>query len=82
MLLKFHNSNRDFSVFVCGEWFGDRTNDNVTYLANYIAQNHDAIKLYWISADPEKVTNLHGRITVLKKDSVESFRFFIKPVSS
>lgn len=78
MLLKFHNSNRDFSVFVCGEWFGDRTNDNVSYLANYIAQNHDAIKLYWVSADPEKVTNLHDRITLLKKDSFESLPIFHK----
>jgi CDP-glycerol glycerophosphotransferase (TagB/SpsB family) len=79
VLFRFHNTKRDYSIWVCGEWFGERGNDNVFYLANYIAQNESNVKLYWVSVDPlKRMKGLHQNISVLPMDSTEAKMIFQK----
>ena len=37
------------NIWVFGEWFGRKCNDNCMYFANYLAEVHPEIKLIWIA---------------------------------
>lgn len=65
-------NRRDASTWVFGEWFGKRTGDNVTYFANYLAQAHPELELYWLCAAGCDTSALDGRIRILDYASEEA----------
>lgn len=65
-------NRRDNNVWVFGEWFGTKCDDNVTYFANYVANNNTNIKLYWICKKGIITSNLSNKINILYMDSKES----------
>lgn len=65
---------RDKSIWVFGEWFGDRCVDNCLYLANYIAKEYPDISVYWIATKDADTKLLNKRIQVIKRGSVFAHR--------
>ena len=63
------NRLRNNNIWVFGEWFGDRCGDNSAFLANYIADNHPEIKIYWIAKKACNTEILKPTIQVLQMDS-------------
>lgn len=70
---RYHNTCRDMSLWVFGEWFGERCCDNSMYLANYIAAMHPEIKAIWISKESTDISNLSPQIERLVMDSAEAY---------
>ena len=63
---------RQLNVWVFGEWFGKRTGDNVSYFANYMAENYRDIELYWLCDPSCPTSRLHSRIRVVDYTSKEA----------
>lgn len=75
--LSMGNCKRDPNIWIMGEWFGDRTGDNVTVFANYIAMHFPEINVYWVSNTPEEVRkeyNENIKIIDRKKDNSKLFK--------
>lgn len=66
------NNNRIATTWLFGEWFGKRTGDNVTYFANYLAQSHKDLSLYWLCNNSCNTDLLNRRIKVLDYSSEEA----------
>ena len=66
---RYHTTHRDPSVWVFGEWFGERCCDNSRYFANYIAAMHPDIHAIWISKDSADTSSLVPRVERLTMDS-------------
>ena len=65
-------NKRQLNVWVFGEWFGKRTGDNVTYLANYIAENYTDVQLYWLCDKECDTSRLHSRIIIIDYTTKEA----------
>lgn len=74
----YFNRGRDKKIWVFGEWFGSRCCDNAFFLANYIANNHPEIKLFWIMGKYCNSSNLHNNIHILIMDSDEAINVLKK----
>ena len=68
----YRSNNRNQSIWVFGEWFGNRGQDNSMFLANYIAANKSGIDLYWIANDNADLRGLDSSIRVLQRGSDEA----------
>ena len=72
ILLTKWNSHRNSSIWVFGEWFGKKCSDNCLYLANYLAEAHHDIEVYWSADDASDTDLLSNNIHVIKMESNES----------
>lgn len=63
------NNNRNNSIWVFTEWYGNRCGDNATYLANYVAENYPEIEIYWIYKEDTDTSRVHQRIIRCVKGS-------------
>ncbi len=68
----YRNNNRNQRIWVFGEWFGNRGQDNSMFLGNYIAANKSGIDLYWIANDNADLRGLDSSIKVLRRGSNEA----------
>ena len=66
---QFHKTQRNPSVWVFGEWFGERCCDNSKYFANYMASFHPEIKVKWVANCSADTSSLDPNIECLKMDS-------------
>jgi len=60
---------RDVHTWVFGEWFGQRVGDNSTYLANYLADNYNNIKVYWLCHNACDTRMLSPNINIVDYNS-------------
>ncbi len=72
----YRSKDREANCWIFGEWFGKRCNDNSLFLANYVAENHPYIKLYWVACSDADTSKLHKSIQILKYDSEEAKKAF------
>ena len=72
---KYSSSHRNSSIWVFGEWFGDRCCDNSKYFANYVARVHPEIEIIWISKKSTDTHSLASRIHVVEMDSDSSINY-------
>jgi CDP-glycerol glycerophosphotransferase (TagB/SpsB family) len=63
---------RDKSLWIFGEWFGRKCNDNCLYFANYIAENHKEINCIWITMKDTDISRLSRNVKVVYFDTPES----------
>lgn len=67
------NNNRDYSIWIFGEWFGNKCSDNVLCFANYVAKHGDSsLKLYWLCNPGIDTTRLDKRIVVVDRNKPEA----------
>ena len=71
-------NNRDYSVWVFGEWFGSKCMDNVLVFANYVASLKKNYKLYWICDSTCNTQKLDPSICIIEKDTPEAIRLLKK----
>ena len=64
--------HRDKNIWVLGEWFGDRCCDNCLFFANYMADNHPDIKLFWIASKTTDLSSLDERVIRLEMDTKDA----------
>ncbi|SEQ24308.1 CDP-glycerol glycerophosphotransferase [Lachnospiraceae bacterium RM5] len=70
---KNRNNERDYSIWIFGEWFGKKCSDNSLAFANYVAENSsDDLKLFWLCDDGTDTSELHQKVTVIDRLSSES----------
>lgn len=63
---------KDKHIWVFGEWFGQRSGDNCTYFANYVAQRSSNIEIYWICNKNTNTDILDKKIKILERGSREA----------
>lgn len=73
---QYKSRNREPNCWIFGEWFGKRCNDNSFFLANYIAENHPQIKLYWVACSDADTSKLHKSIHIIEYDSKDATSVF------
>lgn len=78
LLIKSKKQQRQNDIWVFGEWFGEKCNDNCMYLANYVANRYAKIKVYWIARSDADVSQLSKKILVIPMDSKQSFDILSK----
>lgn len=66
---KYSNKRRDKNIWLFGEWFGEKCCDNSFYFANYVAEKHPEIKVYWIAKNGTDTSRLADNIQILQMDS-------------
>ena len=66
---RYNSLQRDPSVWVFGEWFGDRCCDNSKYFANYVSLVHPEIEIVWITKRLTDTSSLNSRIHIVDMDS-------------
>ena len=66
----FYKRNKD--VWAFGEWGGNRCCDNCMYFANYLAESHPEIGLFWITKPSTDLSRLDRRVKVVVMDSKEA----------
>lgn len=69
---KYHNATRNIDIWVFGEWFGNRACDNSLYLANYIADFHPEISIFWVAKKEIDSSLLSSKIKVLPMDDTKT----------
>ena len=69
---------RDYKTWLFGEWFGNRCCDNSLYFANYIAENHPGIKLYWAANSGVDTSLLDKRVKVIDRNDESSINIYKK----
>ena len=69
-LSKSYKRNKNLWIF--GEWFGKKCDDNCLYFANYVAENHKEIECIWITRMDTDVSKLSPMVKVVYFDSPES----------
>ncbi len=67
-------NKRDPNIWVFGEWYGKRTGDNSTFLANYVVENHKDVQAYWFCDPSCDTSDLDDRIKVIDYSSAEAIR--------
>ena len=66
------NNERDYSVWIFGEWFGKRCSDNSLSFANYVAENDVGnLQLYWLCDVGVDTSALNHKVTVVDRLSAE-----------
>lgn len=73
---EYSSFNRDPSIWVFGEWFGERCYDNCLCLANYLAENHPEIHIFWASKKATSQSILHPRIKQLLFDDEYTLKVY------
>lgn len=74
LLIKSKHQHRQNNIWVFGEWFGEKCNDNCMYLANYVANQYPNIKIFWVTKPDTDISRLSKRISVIAMDSKTSFK--------
>lgn len=74
LLIKSKHQHRQNNIWVFGEWFGEKCNDNCMYLANYVANQYPNIKIFWVTKPGTDISRLSKRISVIAMDSKTSFK--------
>ena len=75
---QYRNEHRDPETWIFGEWFGQRCCDNSMYLANYIAENHPEIIVYWTAKNEADLSGLDKRIHALRFGTEEAMSVYKK----
>ena len=75
-------AKRQPNLWVFGEWFGTRANDNPCFLANYIVSHYSNIKVYWISNEDGNTKLLDNNIVIVKKDTDSCRKILLKAGAS
>ena len=65
LYIRNNHNQRSGNIWVFGEWFGKRANDNATFLANHIAEKYDSILVYCLCDESCDSTPLSPKIKVL-----------------
>lgn len=73
---KKYSSVKRKKIWVFGEWFGKRCNDNCLFLANYIVQNDPSINVYWVACKDADLSLLSDKVKILEYDSTPSLEIF------
>lgn len=65
------NTNRDPRLWVFGEWYGNRANDNSCFLLNYIVEcvKNNKLKLIWIADRDADLHLIDEKVTIIQRDS-------------
>ena len=72
---QFKTTDRNWKLWVFGEWFGKKCNDSPLYFANYVAKTHKDIKLIWIAKNNcVGLDALDPSINVVEMDSEEAIK--------
>ena len=74
LLVNSKFQHRKKNVWVFGEWFGEKCNDNCMYLANYTAEKFPNIEVYWIAKSTTDISQLSDKISVISMDSEASYK--------
>lgn len=62
------NNERDYKIWIFGEWFGKKCSDNVMYFANYVAKHGDQnLKLFWLCNNGVDTSDLNEKIEVVDR---------------
>lgn len=75
---QYMSKAREPKVWLFGEWFGQRCCDNCMYLANYLAENHPEISIYWTAKRGADLSALHNSIHQLNFDTIEAISVYKK----
>lgn len=73
-----YSRRRDPGIWLFGEWFGKRCCDNSMYLANYVAERHPEIKVYWATKEETDCSGLRQEIQRLEFGEKETMRIYKK----
>ena len=60
-------TKRDKNLWLFGEWFGNKVCDNSFFLANYIAEKHPEIRVYWAANKGTDTSKLNKNIHVVDR---------------
>ena len=71
---KYYSNQRNSSIWVFGEWFGEKCCDNSKYFANYIAESHPKINIMWVTKNGTDVTPLHSKVNIVLMDSIQALK--------
>ena len=65
------NTSRDPRLWVFGEWYGKRANDNSCFLLNYIVEHNknNKLKLIWIADSDADLHLVNKEVTFVQRDS-------------
>lgn len=74
----FNTKHRDRSIWVFGEWFGERCGDNCTYLANYVASHKPEIQVFWVANEGADTSMLFPSVNVLIRGDKKNISIFKK----
>lgn len=72
----FQSKRRNADCWLFGEWFGERCDDNSFFLANFVAENHPELEVYWVARQNTDVSGLAAGITVVGYNSREALDVF------
>ncbi len=67
---------RNKKIWLFGEWFGKRCGDNSLYLANYVAQKHPDIHVFFAANKDTDLSLLDKRIKVIDRTSRKSIAVY------
>ena len=68
----YYSKKRESDLWVFGEWYGNRCNDNCFYFADYIVNHYPNKKVVWIYAKGCDYSSLNSKITCYEMDSPEA----------
>ena len=68
----YYSNKRESDLWVFGEWYGNRCNDNCFYFADYIVNHYPNKKVVWIYAKGCDYSSLNSKITCYEMDSPEA----------
>lgn len=75
------DTKRNPKLWIFGEWYGTKANDNSCFLANYIAEHYQKnlqLKLVWIANADANLHLLNKGIEVVQRDSDESKQLLLQ----
>ena len=62
---KYSKTERNPNIWLFGEWFGERCNDNSMYLANYICEKHPEINVFWSAKKSCNLSKLNQNVHIV-----------------
>ena len=69
-------TKRDKNLWLFGEWFGNKVCDNSFFLANYIAEKHPEIDIYWAANKGTDTSKLHDNIHVVDRHAPSTIKIY------
>lgn len=69
---------RDKTLWIFGEWFGERCCDNCLFFANYLASFHPELTMVWITCKDTDLSRLSKKVMRCERDSVEAISYLKK----
>ena len=73
---QYESEQRNPKVWLFGEWFGQRCCDNSMYMANYVAEKHPELEVYWAAKKEADLSGLNKSIHVLSFNTNDAMEIY------